>query len=171
MFKEPRSSLPRYFIDKRLELQASQLHGTGVFAKEEIEEHTLIESSPVILFHRQTTRELKEVLGKRHILSDYVFRWPEGMQAIALGFGSLYNHSTNDACVSYRVREDNEAIEFITQRKISAGEELLIRYVAKEDYDKLWFVDDEAPDTSLRRPGDRDPQNPGIMSSWDSFRK
>ncbi len=171
MFREPRSSLPKYFIDKRIEVKESPLHGLGVFAVEDIPAHTIIESSPVMIFHRNTTGTLKAQTGRRHILSDYVFRWEAGFQAIALGFGSLYNHATKTACASFTTNFEEKNIEFVTHREIKAGEEILIRYLSIADSGRLWFIDDEAPDSSLRRPPDPDLQNPGIMSSWDSFRE
>ena len=53
MFRERRSALPKWFVDTKVEIKESEIHGLGCFAKEDIEANVLIESCPVIVFHRE----------------------------------------------------------------------------------------------------------------------
>lgn len=69
----------------------SPLGGRGVFTTEFIPVGTLIEIAPVIVLAEQ---DLK-LIHDHTILHDYYFLWTDDGKsaAIALGYGSLYNHS------------------------------------------------------------------------------
>ena len=135
MFREHRNNYPDFFIDSRLELKTSKLHGTGVFAKSDIPAQTLIERSNVIKFSMASLLEMEENLCCTHILTEYVFQWPVckdgGQLVLGLGFASLYNHSSHDDNVIFKPEVQREAIEFTTKRDIKAGEELLTRYIPR----------------------------------------
>ena len=61
---------------------------------------------------------------------------PDGDQLLALGIGSLFNHSPSPN-VHYHVHDAEEPmIEFVAARAVPAGEELCIFYGREED---LWF--------------------------------
>jgi SET domain-containing protein len=62
-------------------------------------------------------------------LAHYYFEWGDDCQqaAIALGYGSLYNHSYNPNA-RYVFRESEECLEFIALRDIEPGEEITINY-------------------------------------------
>lgn len=108
----------KVYVDK------SPIHGWGVFASEDIIEGEVIEEVPVLTLPINKG----EVSG---ILLDYRFNWPQGVeweeQVIGLGFASLYNHS--DTANAYWVSDlDKKTFKFISNRDISAGEEILIWY-------------------------------------------
>jgi uncharacterized protein len=70
---------------------------------------------------------------------------PEGTaatQALALGYGSLYNHS-NPSNMRYETDGESLSIRFITVREIEADEELTINYNADggaaASEDEWWF--------------------------------
>ena len=92
MFREPRSSLPKVFIDPRVVVRESPIHGWGCFATEDIEAHVVIESAPVIICHKAASDALFEINDSRHILQDYPFAWKEGFIAYSMGWGAVYNH-------------------------------------------------------------------------------
>lgn len=101
--------------------------GRGVFAARPFAAGDVVEVCPVILF-----RKPYEVLHKE--LKTMVFHWqvPEGAastQALALGYGSLYNHS-NPSNMRYETDSEELVIRFIAARDISADEELTINYNA-----------------------------------------
>ena len=102
----------------------SPVHGWGVFAKEKILTGELIEECPVL----DLPIEKGEVTS---LLIDYRFNFPSGTewesQVVALGYGSLYNHS--DQANAYWV-SDNLArtFKFIASRDIEAGEEIFTYY-------------------------------------------
>ena len=127
----------RFFVDKtartspwfnnKIEVRESSLHGLGVFATELIKKNEIFESAPVIQFDQFTMVHLFDLHGYRHILHDYVFSF-NGKAAIALGLGSIYNHSNDDANASHRMNTEAPSIEFVAKRDIQADEEILIHY-------------------------------------------
>jgi uncharacterized protein len=114
----------------------SLLGGRGVFTTESIEENSLIEICPVLVIPRQDVAVIHKT-----ILHDYYFLWGEGedQAAIALGYGSLYNHETI-ANATYEMDFDGECIEIYAVRAIQPGEEITINYHGEQGMtDTLWF--------------------------------
>lgn len=110
--------------------------GRGVFAARSIEVGELIETAPVIIIPPEQT---DRVLGS--VLEFYVFDWWEDASgfAVALGTGSLYNHSYVPN-VRYQKRFRDGLIEFRALRAILEGEELVMNYNGTpEDRSPLWF--------------------------------
>jgi hypothetical protein len=116
------------------------LKGIGVFASRAIEAGEVVEVAPVIQL-KSEFEDLEVNLKRR------VFNWEhlaslQGIAAIALGYGSMYNHA-NPANMRYASDLAGEAIKFIAARAINRGEELTINYndtggepVSGED---IWF--------------------------------
>ncbi len=113
--------------------------GRGVFAGVKISENTLIETCPVIVISSGAEINLIACTS----LLNYAFRWNNETDAImvALGFGSLYNHSSNhNAC--YKMNTEKESLDIIALTPIEAGEEITINYMALSDKDEAsWFKD------------------------------
>jgi len=115
--------------------------GIGVFASQDIAADQVVEIAPVMQL-KSNYDELPEQLQLR------VFHWTklaglDGVHALALGYGSMYNHA-NPANVRYSACYDGIAIIFLAARSIRMGEELTINYndaggdiVSKEDN---WFT-------------------------------
>ena len=61
-------------------------------------------------------------------------------QALALGLGSMFNHSTRDQNVGWKRNTETDVIVYTTLRDIKAGEELCISYGSV----RLWFEDSDA---------------------------
>ena len=101
--------------------------GRGVFTADYIPKDTLIEICPVLVLSNEDREKIHQTF-----LHDYYFLWDDqGKQAaIALGYGSLYNHSDtpNIAWVDW---VDNVKI-FYALRDIKKGEELFFNYNNKE---------------------------------------
>jgi len=126
MFKEP-STGPNRFI-KKVEIKESPVHGYGIFASEPILKHEIFESCPVIIFHKRILKDYVEFYGvESHLLEDYVFEWANGEVAIALGYGSLYNHS-NQSNATFHMDPADPRIQFIAKRDIKTGEEIFTHY-------------------------------------------
>ncbi|MEM6395943.1 MAG: SET domain-containing protein [Bacteroidota bacterium] len=107
---------------------SSPISGRGVFTAEALPKGSAIEIAPVIVL----SKEDKEAIHQTH-LHDYYFDWgKDGRAAIALGFGSLYNHSP-DPNADYYMDFEAQTINFFTRRDIAAGEEITIDYG-----NKLW---------------------------------
>lgn len=101
--------------------------GLGVFASHDIETGELVEVAPVI----QLPSDFKKLPDK---LQQRVFNWSglaglSGVHALALGYGSMYNHA-NPANLRYYACNAGSAIAFAAACAIRAGEELTINYNA-----------------------------------------
>ena len=127
-----------WYTIPQIRARKSEIHGLGLFATEKIHNGTMVERSPVIICDRYTYKCLDDVMGIRHILSDYPFRWNKHESAFALGYSSLINHST-DPNILFKFNYDYPAIEFYAKKTIEKGEELLMQYVPDYALDKLWF--------------------------------
>jgi len=69
---------------------------------------------------------------------NYIFWWGED-KAIALGYGSLYNHSFNPNAY-YITNIENDSIDFYSGMDIQKGEEILINYNGDpDDQSPIWF--------------------------------
>lgn len=110
--------------------------GRGVFTSAIIPEGSLIEICPVIIIPAH------EVDIIHHTeLHDYYFIWGEDddQAAIALGYGSLYNHSYKPNA-NFTLNLDDLTIEIIAIKDIEAGEEITFNYHGDPDAeDEVWF--------------------------------
>lgn len=107
--------------------------GRGVFAQRQIHGGELIERAPVIVVPAGQWEAMDKT-----ILFEYFFAWGEH-SAIALGYGSLYNHSYRPNARYVKLLAE-QVIEFYALRDIQPGEEILINYnVDPADDSPLWF--------------------------------
>jgi uncharacterized protein len=110
--------------------------GRGVFTRERIPAHTVIEISPVIVMPAADRIHLDQTL-----LHDYIFEWgkEEDQCCMALGMVPIYNHSYKANC-EYFMQYDDETILVKTVRVIAKDEELFINYNGDwNDSKPLWF--------------------------------
>jgi hypothetical protein len=100
--------------------------GRGVFAAREFKKGEVVEVAPVIVMHRPF-----EVVPP--VLKTVVFNWtnlagfPQPAFAIALGYGSMYNHD-NPANMIYKADSEAKTIHYIAVTDITKDEELTINY-------------------------------------------
>mgnify|MGYP003430546246 FL=1 len=113
----------------------NKLFGRGIFAKQNIKRKSIIEISHVIVFDKADS---KKILNTK--LASYIYDWnKENRFALALGFGSLFNHSYS-ANARYEMDYDKKLIRFIAHKDIRKGEEIFINYNAEPDSkEKVWF--------------------------------
>ena len=102
-----------------IEVKLVKGKGRGVFALRPIAKGEVVERVPVIVFSAQDN-EANPVLGH------YVFAWGRGTVALALGYGSLYNHSYSPNCRYDDIGRQTKV--FTALRDIAVGEELTINY-------------------------------------------
>ncbi len=119
-----------------LYLKPSARGGRGVFTSGAIPAESIVELAPVIELSEQD----RQVIHATH-LHDYYFLWDGAGAAIALGYGSLYNHA-KEANLNYELDYDFGQIRFTAARDIVPGEELLINYMAGDEREGLWFVEE-----------------------------
>lgn len=114
------------------ECRETQGAGRGLFATRAIPRGTLIHAAHTIV----VPREQYEDHCRHTVFEEYLFNLPNGDRALALGDGSLFNHSATPN-VDYRHKPESKIINYFAARDIDAGTELCIFYGADED---LWFV-------------------------------
>ncbi|MFJ7936750.1 SET domain-containing protein [Sporosarcina sp. NPDC096371] len=111
-------------------------YGRGIYATRDIKAGELIEVSPVLISSKNEWKYLKKT-----VLFDYCYTWDEGNDctAIALGYGSLFNHSyAPNATYNYNI--ENLSIDFFAIDDIKDGKEITINYNEdSEDKSPLWF--------------------------------
>ena len=99
--------------------------GRGVFSIRAFFKNEVVKVSPIF--------ELDEKYSKLpQAFKDRVFNWghltgTESSRAIALGYGSIYNHSDTPN-LRYEADYDSKILKFITMRAIDPGEHLTIHY-------------------------------------------
>jgi uncharacterized protein len=125
-----------------IEVKQVRGKGRGVFARRPIEEDEIIERVPVIVLPADQVGDDPDL----NPLAGYIFAWGRGTVALALGYGSLYNHSFEP-----NARYDDVGGRtklFVAIRKIDAGEEITVNYNGQpEDRSPVWFdaIEGSAP--------------------------
>lgn len=110
--------------------------GRGVHTSMRISTGDLIEICPVI----QIPSSELPIIHKT-VLHDYYFLWGMDLDAcaIALGFGSLYNHAI-ESNADFLLDFEKNTIEITAIKNIEAGEEITINYHGEPGDDQpLWF--------------------------------
>ncbi|KAH9999627.1 cytidine deaminase-like protein [Russula compacta] len=125
----PAPAAPEHLNTTGCKIKHSDGKGRGVYASKAMPAYTLLEISPALLF----SAEEYEAHGRHTVLDHYTFKWRDGRMALALGLGSLFNHSDSPN-VSYTIDTATESIRYTTVRAVEADEELCIYYGPN-----LWF--------------------------------
>ncbi len=113
--------------------------GRGVFSDVPVKEGEVIEVCPVIV----CPPEDRQWIDKTR-LYNYYFLWEDDhlSTAIALGFGSLYNHSYTPSA-RYETYYEDQAIIFIALEDIPADVEITVNYNHDpNDQTRVWFDED-----------------------------
>jgi SET domain-containing protein len=114
----------------------SEGKGLGVFTHQPILKNDVIEICPIIIIPPEQVAVIDPT-----IFYNYYFTWdnPEDSACIALGYGSVYNHSfkPNAEVIS----DDEQAtLTFKCIKNIAQGEEILIDYCGGiANVKELWF--------------------------------
>ncbi|PMD27205.1 protein methyltransferase [Hyaloscypha hepaticicola] len=132
--------------------------GRGVFAGRDIPGRTVLEVSPVLVL--DPTENEEHI--KKTDLYNYTYNWPYTSptktdqvsgtrtppmqtQAVVLGLGSMFNHSTLQQNVGWERDVKNLLVTYTTLRDIKEGEELCISYGPRLTFKD---VEEEPLDTS-----------------------
>ncbi len=98
--------------------------GRGVFARVDIKRGEVIERCPVIEIPEHIAASVNE-----SILVTYIYYLGKNKERLmlALGFGSIYNH-TDSPNTKYEEKYEERLIEFIAITDIKKGDEITVNY-------------------------------------------
>ncbi|OGD83363.1 hypothetical protein A2165_01005, partial [Candidatus Curtissbacteria bacterium RBG_13_40_7] len=98
--------------------------GRGIFARRVIKKGENIESCPIIEVSKNDTSNLSESL-----LVTYFFYFGKHKErlAVALGFGSIYNHSYKPNA-TFKIKPKVAIIDFVALNEIKKDEEITFNY-------------------------------------------
>jgi SET domain-containing protein len=125
-----------------LEVRASPIHGNGVFVLDGARAGDVIERCPVIFIPAEERSAIDDT-----VIGSYYYEWVDGDGAVALGFGSMYNHD-DDPNAEFDFDEAGESIVISAVRDIGPGEEVFIRYWPEAEVDPGWFDSADAASES-----------------------
>lgn len=123
-------------VPQKVEVRYTKNKHRGVFATANIKKGEVIEVCPAWILPYKD----KKLVDKTMVL-DYYFYWgPKNQPAIALGYGSLYNHSyTPNAEYEQKVKQ--KLFVFRAIKNIKKGEEICTNYNGDWDsQDEVWFT-------------------------------
>lgn len=126
------SALNNIYVSKSKILNS----GRGVFAGRDIKKGEIIERCPAIEVSENDTAKIKD-----GILITYLFYFGKNKDrsAIALGYGSIYNHS-NKPNSKFEIHPKDNVIDFIAVINIEKDDEITFNYrgLGKSKL-PLWF--------------------------------
>jgi SET domain-containing protein len=119
---------------ENLEIRTTENKGRGVFAKKDFELKETIEICPLIVMD-----EKEEFLIKKTRLKDYYFQFENGDIALALGYGSIYNHKKKPNA-KYLIDEENPTLVIKCAKRIKKGDEITVNYNGSpKSKSPVWF--------------------------------
>jgi uncharacterized protein len=122
-----------------LYLASSSRHGQGVFAARTFRPDVIIEICPVIIVPAAQRAALDTTL-----LFDHYYEWKDAA-GLALGFGSLYNHSYTPNA-GYRQHLDRGLVIVTALKAIAKDEEITINYNGDPaDQSSVWYEKEGSP--------------------------
>lgn len=126
------------FVSNHIYVGASKISkaGRGVFAGRDIKKGEIIESSPMIEIPKY---DMANPIENTLITYFFYYGKKKEKSAIALGFGSIYNH-TNTPNAKYKINEINKVIDFVALKNIRKNDEITIDYYnGNPKKSPLWF--------------------------------
>jgi SET domain-containing protein len=109
----------------KIEVRDSNIHGKGVFAKQFIKRGEILEECHYIKLQENDYNKVDIELRK------YIFAWPiytNDSMVIALGYGSIYNHSKKNNA-TWKTDLDKNCFIFYAIKDIKMDEEIFIDYM------------------------------------------
>ena len=102
--------------------------GRGVFAAHDFKAGEVIENAPVLIFTPKERKHLEKTL-----LNYYVYPWRSTRgAAIALGYGSIYNHSFSPNA-DWKQNFKTQSMVYRAIKPIKKGEEITVNYNSEPD--------------------------------------
>ncbi len=108
--------------------------GRGVFAKCAIKKGEIIEKCPVIEIPEYEIPHASEGFLVTYF---FFFGKKKEQMMLALGFGSLYNH-TDQSNATYKYKQKEKVIDFVALADIKKDDEITVSYNSKNK-SPIWF--------------------------------
>lgn len=122
------------FFTNKITVRDTKKMGRGVFATENIKKGEVIEVAPILILQFEDFIDTKW-----NLLFEYYF-WLDDVVVLALGYGSMYNHSLDKDNAKYEIDRKKKSITFTTLRDIKKGEEIFFNYKGSSSSKApLWF--------------------------------
>ena len=138
LYKQPdklRLTSTRSYSAKTYVADTETKLGRGVFASVPLSAGVIVEVAPVVLLDLKT-QPFPAAIRR------LAFNWSKTHVALALGCGSLYNHS-DQPNLTFKRDVNHQTITFSALREIEAGEQLTISYdytgSGESPRDRSWF--------------------------------
>ena len=129
------STLNTDIVVNKTEIKPTKTKGRGVFSKERIFKDELIETCQIIPFSEEDADKIE-----LSFLGNYWWSWtdndPKKYGALALGNGSLYNHSKKPNAKFIKDFEHG-LIHIVALEDIPSGSEITVKYGT------VWFKEEE----------------------------
>lgn len=111
-----------------LEVKITKNMGRGVFATKNIKKNTVVNISETLVVKKTDIRS-------KSILFDYFYELDDDNFLLAIGFGSLLNHSKNPN-IEFKTIKKNKRflLEYRSIRNIKKGEQILFDYGMPNEY-------------------------------------
>lgn len=107
----------------------SKIHGTGVFACRKFQRGDVVEVCPAVILPDRMVEPGSPLDG-------ITYAWGDATCAVALGYGSLYNHADRPNAEAV-IDVDAQTVTIVAVRGVDEGDEVTVRYVP--DPADLWF--------------------------------
>ena len=131
--------MKKYYPSTKIYISESNINkaGRGVFASKNINKNEIIEICPVILAPESDLANLDKSIFVNYF---FYFGMKKEQLAIALGYGSIYNHSYSPNA-KYKLSVREKTITFTSLKNINKGEEITFNYKLGNSNSKspLWF--------------------------------
>jgi SET domain-containing protein len=136
------TSVVEFYSPSKIIIQASPIHGRGVFANQDIREGEVVERCPTIpLAFRSRYHSDPQIY--RYLYSQPTCPCNECKNHgfifhMILGYGMIYNHQ-DDANTTWKFDYHNLVADIIANRDIKSGNEIFVDYGTKyfEDREKI----------------------------------
>ena len=123
-------------MKKQLSIKKIEGKGRGVFCNQLINQDEVFEICPVLVIPAE---DYETVKASRLVDYFFGFNREENTLALALGFGSLYNHAIY-CNAAYSLDRETKTIQFYALEDIPAGKEICINYAGERGQEfKEWF--------------------------------
>ncbi|KKU09373.1 MAG: hypothetical protein UX13_C0042G0009 [Candidatus Woesebacteria bacterium GW2011_GWB1_45_5] len=123
-------------MNQKIEVRRTGKKGRGVFALRDFKTGEIIENCPVLTFNTKERKHLEKTQ-----LNYYVYPWRSTRgAALALGYGSIYNHSFSPNA-DWKQSFKTNSMVYRAIKLIKKGKEITVNYNSEPD-DKTpidWF--------------------------------